>query len=76
MTNFYQKIQSKVTSLAWHPLKEIYLAYSTFEGRVSITKSQYVLYYVNIVTLVKTENGNFYVDKYVTRISCSFIDIN
>lgn len=35
LTNFYQKIQSKVTSLAWHPSKDLYLAYGTLEGRVS-----------------------------------------
>ncbi|KAG5877680.1 hypothetical protein JTB14_003835 [Gonioctena quinquepunctata] len=34
MTSFYQKIQSKVMSLAWHPENERLLAFGTLEGRV------------------------------------------
>ncbi|KAJ8945096.1 hypothetical protein NQ318_005277 [Aromia moschata] len=34
MSNFYQKIQSKVVTLAWHPTNELLLAYGTLEGRI------------------------------------------
>ncbi|XP_074038837.1 gem-associated protein 5 isoform X2 [Leptinotarsa decemlineata] len=34
MTSFHQKIQSKVTALAWHPKKEMTLAFGTVEGRI------------------------------------------
>uniref|UniRef100_A0A6P7G133 Gem-associated protein 5-like isoform X3 n=1 Tax=Diabrotica virgifera virgifera TaxID=50390 RepID=A0A6P7G133_DIAVI len=34
MTPFYQRIQSRVTALAWHPTNESILAFGTGEGRV------------------------------------------
>ncbi|XP_018568237.1 gem-associated protein 5 isoform X2 [Anoplophora glabripennis] len=34
MTSFFQKIQSKVVTLAWHPTNELILAYGTSEGRI------------------------------------------
>ncbi|XP_057667070.1 gem-associated protein 5-like [Diorhabda carinulata] len=34
MLNFYHKIQSKVSAIAWHPTNESILAFATAEGRV------------------------------------------
>ncbi|XP_072382059.1 uncharacterized protein [Diabrotica undecimpunctata] len=34
MTPYYQRIQSKITALAWHPTNESILAFGTLEGRV------------------------------------------
>ncbi|CAH0561332.1 unnamed protein product [Brassicogethes aeneus] len=39
MAHFYHKIQAKVTSMAWHPDKELMLAYATHEGRIGIFDS-------------------------------------
>ncbi|CAH1174063.1 unnamed protein product [Phaedon cochleariae] len=39
MTTFYQKIQSRVESLAWHPENELLLAFGTSEGRVGYLDS-------------------------------------
>ncbi|KAI4463478.1 gem-associated protein 5 [Holotrichia oblita] len=39
MTNLWQKIQSKVLTLAWHPTKESILAYGTLEGRIGLVNT-------------------------------------
>lgn len=36
MTSFYQKIQGKVSAMAWHPENELLLAFGTSEGRVNM----------------------------------------
>lgn len=34
MTRLWQKMNSRILALAWHPSKEAILAYGTYEGRV------------------------------------------
>lgn len=51
MTNLWQKMQSRILTLAWHLSNDVLLAYGTYEGRVStnITLCICALYHLTSV---------------------------